>query len=72
MALQDSHTLCRLLVEEGLSKEAIGKYEEEMRAYAGNAVAMSWQAVKSVFNRKSEDDRPIGEMMEELRAKRTK
>lgn len=70
VALQDAHTLCRLLVEEGHSKAAIGKYEEQMRIYAGKSVAMSWQAGKLIFGRKSDDDRPIGEIMEELRAKR--
>lgn len=72
VALQDAHTLCRLLVDEGHSKASIEKYEDKMRVHAGEAVATSWQAVKLIFGRKSEDDRPIGEMMEELRAKRTR
>lgn len=70
VALQDAHTLCRVLVEEGQSKASIEKYEEEMRVYASNAVTMSWSAQRLIFGRKSDNDRPIGEIMEELRAKR--
>lgn len=72
VALQDAHTLCQLLVEEGHGAVAIGKYEEKMRVYAGKSVAMSWEAGKVIFGQKSDDERPIGEMMEEIRAKRIK
>lgn len=72
VALQDAHTLCRLFVEDGQSKATIGKYEQEMREYASKSVAMSWQTGKVIFGKKSDDDRPIGEMMEELRMKRNK
>jgi hypothetical protein len=59
------------LVEDCQNKAAIGKYEEAMRLYAGKSVAKSWQAGNLIFGQKSDDDRPIGEIMEELRAERT-
>lgn len=71
VALQDAHTLCKILVEQGQTVAAIGAYEEKMRDNAGKSVALSWQAGKMIFGRKNDDDRPIGEVMEELRAKRT-
>lgn len=40
-ALRDGADLAKLIYQHGISKEAIGKYEEEMRAYASEAVAVS-------------------------------
>lgn len=40
-ALRDGADLAKFIYQHGISKEAIGKYEEEMRAYASEAVAVS-------------------------------
>lgn len=40
-ALRDAELLSNLIRDQGVSKESIGKYENEMRQYASEAVAMS-------------------------------
>ncbi|KAH8585722.1 hypothetical protein B0O99DRAFT_530133 [Bisporella sp. PMI_857] len=40
-ALRDAELLTKLIEEQGISKESIGRYEEEMRKYASEAVALS-------------------------------
>jgi 2-polyprenyl-6-methoxyphenol hydroxylase-like FAD-dependent oxidoreductase len=40
-ALRDAATLAQILIESGLSKETIGRYEAEMRIYAGARILRS-------------------------------
>lgn len=40
-ALRDAELLTKLIKEQGINKESIGSYEEEMRKYASEAVALS-------------------------------
>lgn len=54
-ALRDAHLLCRLLVEEGLSEDVIGRYESQMREYASETIELSWQAGERIFGQKRTD-----------------
>lgn len=82
-ALRDAQNLCKMLVERGLTKESIGAYEDEMRGYASMTVELSWMGGKHIFGMRRWDEeegengdentgeeRPIGEVMEEIRKKR--
>ncbi|KXL50528.1 hypothetical protein M433DRAFT_47482, partial [Acidomyces richmondensis BFW] len=48
-ALRDCHVLCKQLVEAGVSKESIGRYEGEMRQYARKALELSWSMGRHIF-----------------------
>jgi 2-polyprenyl-6-methoxyphenol hydroxylase-like FAD-dependent oxidoreductase len=50
MALRDCHELVRRLVSNAGTRmeETVGAYEEEMRAYAGSAIGLSWEAGKNM------------------------
>lgn len=54
-ALRDSHHLCQLIVEEGLSKNTIGKYESMMREYASDIIEKSSQGGRKLFDQKPWD-----------------
>lgn len=84
-ALRDALNLCKTLVEQGLSKESIGAYEDKMREYASETVELSWMGGKHIFGMRrwdqkegdddgeqKTDDRPIGEVMEQIRKRRGK
>lgn len=84
-ALRDALNLCKALVENGLSKESIGAYEEKMRGYASETVELSWMGGKHIFGMRRwdeeegqqkdgqpGDERSIGEVMEEIRKRRGK
>jgi len=51
-ALRDVHTLCQLLVEQGLSKETVGKYEAQMRDYTRQAIEQSFAGSARIFGGK--------------------
>jgi 2-polyprenyl-6-methoxyphenol hydroxylase-like FAD-dependent oxidoreductase len=51
-ALRDAATLTQLFVESGISIESIGKYEEQMRVYAGEAIQRSLFGGKMMFGMK--------------------
>ena len=48
-ALHDAASLSQLLAGKGTSAEAIGKYEESMRVYAGEAISRSTLGGKALF-----------------------
>ena len=48
-ALKDAQNLSGLIKEQGVTKESIGKYEEEMREYASEAVATSAKVGQKIF-----------------------
>ena len=49
-ALKDASNLCQALVEGGISAENVGKYEEEMRKYAKEAIEVSYTGGKKMFD----------------------
>lgn len=51
-ALRDVRTLCQLLVEDGLSKETVSKYETQMRDYTRQAIEQSFMGSARIFGGK--------------------
>lgn len=64
-ALRDAACLCEGLIEDGgmSTSEGIGRYEAEMREYAGETVGKSWIGAKSIFGQLSSDEAHVGDMM---------
>ncbi|KAF2089002.1 2-polyprenyl-6-methoxyphenol hydroxylase [Saccharata proteae CBS 121410] len=50
IAFRDAASLSRILAEDGISKEAIGKYESEMGIYAKEAIMKTFQVGRGVFD----------------------
>jgi 2-polyprenyl-6-methoxyphenol hydroxylase-like FAD-dependent oxidoreductase len=69
LAMTDAHVLCRKLAEMGQSKDAILSYEEEMRATASKAVKQSWTVIRGMALMTKSNERHIGEMAMQIRAK---
>lgn len=55
-AMRDAALLTKTISEEGVTKESIGSYEQEMRKYAGDTVALS-----ASIGQKSFGQRPLDE-----------
>lgn len=55
-ALRDVHTLCQFLVEDGLSREAIARYEVKMRDYTRQAIEQSFMGSARIFGGKPWQD----------------
>jgi len=49
-AINDAAILCQVLVEGGITKESIGKYEEKMRKVAKRAIEKSYNRGKKLYN----------------------
>ena len=49
-ALKDSADLCRVIVEEGISAESIGRFEEQMRQYAQKQIELGFANAKGLWN----------------------
>lgn len=49
-AFRDAATLTQLLRDEGIQAQSIGKYEQLMREYAGDAISRSFMGGKHLFN----------------------
>ena len=62
-ALRIAYHLCRMPVEDGQSKEAIGKYEAMIRVYAGKDVEMSLTVRQKIFGVTHDQDIHIGELV---------
>ena len=58
-AIRDAEHLCRLLVNGGLSKQTIEKYESMMRHHGGEIVHKSWVSARCVFGQNSGEVRHI-------------
>ena len=48
-AIRDAALLSRIIGEEGISTESIGKYESEMRVYARKGIERSYFGGKKMF-----------------------
>jgi len=49
-ALKDAANLCRVIVEEGISAESIGKFEEEMRVFVQKKIEGALINAKKLYN----------------------
>ena len=55
-ALKDSADLCRMIIEEGISAESVGKFEGQMREYAQKQIEMGFYNAKAMWNHPAFED----------------
>jgi 2-polyprenyl-6-methoxyphenol hydroxylase-like FAD-dependent oxidoreductase len=55
-ALRDAAVLAKFLVDGGINAQSVGKYEEEMRVYAGEAIQRSTFGGKMMFGMRAFED----------------
>ena len=67
MALTDARALCQMLVTEGQSRDAIGRYEDGMRKEASKAIPTSLGMIRMMASMTKENEKHLGEMALQIR-----